>query len=72
MSSTLAQAMAPFLAKAKEFTAANQPLISYYCKLYAASLGISGKYERSAEGDTLLAQLFDELEQVSSVDLGSK
>lgn len=61
---SLLQAMAPFLAKAKDLSAANQPTIAYYCKLYAASMGFSGKFERSQEGDLALAKLFDELEEV--------
>jgi hypothetical protein len=61
MSPSWNQLTAPFLTKSKEFAAASQPVIAYYCKLYAASLGMM---ERIPGSDTQMAQLFDELEQV--------
>ncbi len=62
--STWSQSLGPFLAKFKEFSAANQPVIAYFCKLYAASLGMN---QRIPGSDAQLVQLFDELEQVLGV-----
>lgn len=63
--------IAPYLSKAKELAGAGQPVVAYYCKVYAVSLAMQAsgtKYSRSTETDALMAQLFDQLDAVRELN----
>lgn len=51
-----------FLQRAKELQA-KEPIVSYYCKLYACKLSIE-KSPKSPEAKSFLLTLMDELEKV--------
>lgn len=61
--------LAPYLQRASELHDAQQPVMSYYCTLYAVSLALKSpaRFKRSPETDVFLATLFTRLEQVRCV-----
>ena len=58
--------LAPFLQRANEMVHVH-PVMAYYCKFFAVSMALkrSNKYTRTTQTDAFLANLFDDLEEVS-------
>ena len=56
-----------FLQRAKELET-REPIMCYYCKFYAAQLGIN--LAKEPDSQAFLANLLAQLEQVPCIDIG--
>lgn len=64
MSAQLNALIAPYLGKAREFSAAGYTVAAYYCRFYAVSVALKGgAYVRNSQSDAILAQQFELLEK---------